>query len=312
MVQLFLFILFIGLFIYGMTLLKSGLTNLSSESLKRRILQVTDAPWKGILLGTGITAIMQSSSAVLVITIGLISARLLTFPQSIGIILGTNIGTTVTAELITFNIESAIIPIAIIGGFLTIIKKKNLHHTGIILLGISAVFGAMWGLEYAAGPLQKMEFTTQMLLILDEHHFYAVIAGILLTALIQSSSATTGIVMVFLTQGSMDLDTGIAIVLGANIGTCLDVFIASIGSGKEARLTAYAQVWLNIIGVIVFYPFIGVLSTLGQQLADLPDVQIAHVSVIFNILSSLMVLPFAKHYGQLIMKLHDRKRGTPS
>lgn len=306
--QLILFILFIGLFIYGMSLLKSGLTNLSSKSLKKRILKVTDTPWKGVIFGTFITALMQSSSAVLVITIGLVAARLLTFPQSIGIILGTNIGSTVTTELITFNIDYVIIPLAIIGGILTLFRKKNFHNYGTILLGISSVFGAMWGLETAAGPLQKTEFINQMLFTLDENRLYAILAGILITAIIQASSATIGITMVFLTQGLMNLDTAIAIMLGANIGTCLDVFIASIGCGKEAKLTAYAQIWLNIIGVIVFYPFIGALTFLGYQLADSPDVQLAHISVIFNVLSSLMVLPFAHHYGRFIMKLHNRHK----
>ena len=306
MAQLIFFILLIGLFIYGMTLLRSGLMNLSANSLKKWLVKLTNAPWKGVIIGTLITAVLQSSSAVMIITIGLISARMLSFPQSIGIILGTNIGTTFTTELITFNIESYIIPLAVIGAILALTKKKNLRSTGFILLGISCVFAAMRGFEYFAGTLKNIEIVNRLLLTLDENLLYGVAAGILITAIIQSSTATTGIIMGFLTAGSMDLDTGIAIMLGSNIGTCVDAYLASIGSGKEAKLSAYAHIWLNIIGVIVFYPFIGILTSIGLQLAAEVDVQLAHISVIFNVVTSLLVLPFATPFGKFIMKIHDR------
>lgn len=306
MVQLFLFLLFIGLFIYGMTLLRSGLFNLSADSLKKWILNVTDTPLKGVLVGIIITILLQSSSAVLIITVGFVSARLLTFPQSIGIILGSNIGTTMTTELITFNIESYLIPIAIIGAILALMKKKNLRSVGLILLGIAVVFSAIRGFEYLAAPLKDMDLINEWLLTIDKHRLYAVVTGIILSAIIQSSTATTAIVMGFLTAGTMHLDTGIAIVLGANIGTCVDVFLASIGSGQEAKLTAYAHIWLNVLGVAAFYPFIGGLASLGAQLSNQPDAQLAHISVIFNVISSLVVLPFTNQFAKFITKLHGR------
>jgi phosphate:Na+ symporter len=300
------FILLIGLFIYGMTLLRSGLMNLSAESLKKWLIKLTNAPWKGVIIGTLITAVLQSSSAVMIITIGFVSARLLTFPQSIGIILGTNIGTTFTTELITFDIEAYLIPLAIAGSILALLKKKNLRSVGFILLGISCVFAAMRGFEYFAGTLKNVDQMNRLLLALDESHLYGVLAGIAITAIIQSSTATTGIIMGFLTAGTMDLDTGIAIMLGSNIGTCVDAYLASIGSGREAKLSAYAHIWLNIIGVIVFYPFISMLTDIGLHLATESDVQLAHISVIFNVASSLLVLPFATQFGRFIVKLHGR------
>ncbi|WP_102348108.1 Na/Pi symporter [Bacillus sp. Marseille-P3661] len=307
MLEFFLFTLLIGLFLVGMYFLRTGLFNLSADSLKSWLVTLTDAPWKGIIVGTVITSILQSSSAVMIITIGLVAAKMLTFTQSIGIILGTNIGTTVTTELITFNIESYIIPIAIVGGILFIIKRKNIRNSGLVLLGLSAVFGAMWGFETLAAPLRDMEYINNLLLTLDSNRFYAVLAGIVLTAIIQSSTATTGIIMGFLSAGTMDLETGIAIILGANIGTCVDALIAAIGSGREAKLTAYAHTWLNVIGVFAFYPFIELLASLGTILSPHPDVQLAHISVTFNIITSLIVLPFAKPFGKLILKIHDRK-----
>ncbi len=282
-----------------MALLRSGLFNLSADSLKRWLVKVTDAPWKGMITGTIITAILQSSSAVMIITIGMVSAKMLTFPQSIGIILGSNIGTTVTTELITFDIESYLIPIAVTGGLLALMKKKNPHNIGLILLGIAAVFAAMTGFEYLARPLKDMEWVNRLLLILGENHLYAILSGILITAIIQSSTAATGIVMGFLSAGSMNLDIGIAIMLGANIGTCADVLLATIGSGREAKLTAYAHILLNVVGVAVFYPFINILADIGASLAGEPDAQLAHVSVIFNLTTSLLVLPFARLFEKL-------------
>ncbi|MBU8879442.1 Na/Pi symporter [Bacillus sp. FJAT-29790] len=306
MTQLFIFILLIGLFIYGMVLLRTGLFNLSPDSLRIWLAKLTDTPWKGLLAGIGITCILQSSSAVMIIAIGLISARLITFPQSIGIILGTNIGTTVTTELITFDIEAFLVPIGILGAVFLLTGRKNLQSIGLILLGISAVFAAMGGFEYLAGPLRSIEYVDQLLLNLKESHFLSILAGTFITAIIQSSTATTGIIMGFLTDGAFKLDTGIAIMLGSNIGTCVDVFLASIGGGKEARLSAYAHIWLNIIGVMAFYPFINLLTSIGLQLSTAADVQLAHIGVLFNVSSSLMVLPFANSFGRLIMRIHGR------
>jgi len=305
--QLFFFILLIGIFIYGMTLLRAGLFNLSADSMKIWLTKLTDTPWKGFFAGVGITCILQSSSAVMVITIGLISARLLTFPQSIGIILGTNVGTTLTTELITFDIETFLVPLAILGALFLLIGKGGLKSIGLILLGISAVFAAMGGFEYMAGSLKEYELVDKLLLSLDKSHLYSILSGTFITAIIQSSTATTGIIMGFLMNNAIDLDTGIAIMLGSNIGTCVTAFLASIGAGREARLSAYGHIWLNIIGVIVFFPFIHSLSTIGAQLSSEADTQLAHVGVIFNVISSIFVLPFAPSFAKFIIFLHDRK-----
>lgn len=311
MFELFLFILFIGIFIYGMFLLSKGLFNMSGDALKKWIFTFTGAPWKGLLVGTIVTAVLNSSSAVMVITIGLISAGVLKFPQAIGIILGANIGTTVDAEIITLDIDSLIIPMAVLGLILALIKGKAVRNSGFILLGLGAVFGAMWGFEHLAAPLKEMEFVNNMLITIGNNHFYAILAGIVIAGTIQSSSATVGMAMAFLTTGVMELDTAVAVMLGANIGTCVDVLFAGwVSRVKEARLTAYAHTWVNIVGVLVFYPFIGWLTMLGQQLSSSPDVQLAHVSVIFNVIVSLLVLPFANQYSNMILKVHDRKKKT--
>ncbi|RUL51761.1 Na/Pi symporter [Lysinibacillus antri] len=307
MLQLSLFILMIGLFLLGMFLLRKGLFDLSSKKLEKSLVTLTNKPWKGLLLGIVVTSILQSSSAVSIITIGLVAAKVLTFSQSIGVILGANIGTTVTAELITLNIDSFILPIAIIGAILFLFKNKTMRNSGLALIGIAAIFGAMWGFEKLATPLRGLAYIDKILLMLDGNLFYAVVAGALIAAFIQSSTATTGIMMGFLAAGSMNLDTSVAIVLGANIGTCLDAWLASLGSGRQGKLTAYAHIWLNVLGVGIFYPFIGLLATIGTHLSKYPDVQLAHISVIFNVASSLMILPFTKQFANFIERVHGRK-----
>ncbi|SOB98546.1 phosphate:Na+ symporter [Ureibacillus xyleni] len=307
MFQISLFTLLIGLFLFGMFLLRKGLFNLSSKKLEKSLVTLTNKPWKGLLLGIFVTSILQSSSAVSIITVGLVAAKVLSFSQSIGVILGANIGTTVTAELITLNIDSLIIPLAIMGAILLLFKKNGLRNSGLALIGISAIFGAMWGFERLATPLRGLAYIDKLFLTLDGNLFYAVVAGALLTALIQSSTATTGIMMGFLAAGTMNLDTGVAIVLGANIGTCLDAWLASLGSGREGKLTAYSHIWLNVLGVVIFYPFIGMLATIGTKLSQHPDVQLAHISVIFNVVSSLMILPFTKQFASFIEKIHGRQ-----
>lgn len=308
MLQILFFILTLGVFLFGMYLVRTGLYNLSAKKLKDWLAKLTDTPWKGLLLGTVVTAILQSSSAVSIIVIGLVAGGMLTFTQSIGIILGANIGTTVTTEIIALDIDSIIIPMAITGIILLLFKRKNIRNFGLAVLGLAAVFAAMWNFKELAAPLKDMAYIDQIFLSLDNNLVYAVLAGAFVTAIIQSSTATTGITMGFIATGSLSLDAAVAIVLGSNIGTCIDAWLASIGGGREARLTAWSHIWLNILGVVVFFPFIGILARIGTHLATQPAVQIAHISVIFNVACSLIALPFVKPFATFILKIHDRKK----
>jgi phosphate:Na+ symporter len=302
-----LFIFCILLFIFGMNVIRIGLFNISAEKLKSWLIKLTSTPLKGMLTGTFITALLQSSTAVMVITIGLISARIMTFPQSIGIILGTNIGTTFKTELITFDIDRAIVPLAIIGAILFLFQHKKMRSIGMAVFGIAAVFTAMKGFEFLAQPLTSLPVVHNALLRLNDSLSMSLLTGTILTIIIQSSTAMTGIAMGFLTAGLLKLDAGIAIMLGANIGTCITAIIASIGGGQEAKLAAYAHVWLNVFGVLLFIPLIPTLTALAPYIASHKDVQLAHISVIFNVASSLIVLPFATRFGKMILYLHNKK-----
>ncbi|MDP4083461.1 MAG: Na/Pi symporter [Bacillota bacterium] len=306
MLYLLLFIVCILLFIFGMNVIRTGLFNLSAHKLKNWLIKVTSTPFKGMLTGTFITALLQSSTAVMVITIGLISSKMMTFPQSIGIILGTNIGTTFKTEIITFNVDPAIVPLAIIGASLILVKGRKARSIGLLIFGIASVFTAMKGFEVLAHPLTSVPFVKHSLLSLNDSIFFSLITGAILTSIIQSSTAMTGIAMGFLTAGLLQLNAGIAIMLGANIGTCITAIIAAIGGGQEAKLAAYAHVWLNVFGVMLFIPLIPTLVHFSPYLAKQKDVQLAHISVIFNVTSSLLVLPFAAKFGKMILYLHKK------
>jgi phosphate:Na+ symporter len=307
MFYILLFFFLVAVFITGMTILRTGLFKLSGETFKKLLERVTSSPFKAMLTSILVTALLHSSSAVMVITIGLISAGMLTFPKSIGIILGTNIGTTFTTEIITFNINQFLIPMTIIGAILMLFQNEKVRSSGSILFGMSAVFIAIRGFEFLATPLTKLDSVGTILEMLNGSHLLSVLFGTVLTALIQSSTAMTGITMGFLSGGILKLDAGIGIMLGSNIGTCITAFLASIGSGKESKLCAYAHIWLNVVGVALFIPFIDPLASLAPMAASSPDVQLAHSSLLFNVITSLLVLPFAEQFGKWVQLVHGKK-----
>jgi phosphate:Na+ symporter len=306
MLYILLFFVLIGMFIYGMKILRAGLFQLSGETLKNWLARLTSSPVKGILAGTVVTALLHSSAAVMVITIGFISAGMLTFPRSIGIILGTNIGTTFTAEFITFDFDMILVPMAVLGACFMLFGNKKIKSTGYILFGMSAVFIAIMGFEFLTSPLTSLSIVEKILLLLNESHLISILFGIIFTALIQSSTAMTGIAMGFLSGGILHIDSGIAIMLGSNIGTCITAFMASIGAGHESKLCAYSHIWLNVIGVALFFPFIEMLATFAPTLTEKPDVQLAHASLLFNLSSSLIMLPFAERFGNFILFVHGK------
>lgn len=298
------FIVLVAVFLLGITLMRAGLFILGSKKMEHWLKKTTNTPVKGMFVGIAMTGVLQSSSAVMVIMIGLVSTRLLLFPQTIGIILGSNIGTTLTLQFITFNLTSFIFPFVGIGLICLFFKVPWVKSLGFIFIGLASIFAAMNGFERLAGPLMDIPLMQKLLLMMGEHVLYAFIIGIVITSIIQSSTVVTGIAMSFLSAGIFPLETGILIMLGANIGTCATALMASIGAGQEARLTAFAHLWLNIGGVLLVWPFISYLALLSGLLSDQSDVQLAHASVIFNCVSSLIVLPFAERFGQLIAWVH--------
>lgn len=306
MSDLILFIIFIFVFLAGMSILRMGLFNLSGESLKTLLLKVTDKPWKSFLAGIGFTGILQSSSAVMVMTVGFVSAGSLAFPQTIGIILGTNIGSTFITEFMSFSLDQIIIPCIILGCFLTLIPRFIIRSLGLSLIGLSVIFVAMKGFKFLSGPIAHYPITQNLMGQMEEHLLIALLVGLILTALIHSSSVIIGMAMGFIASGELSVTSAIIVMLGSNIGTCITGYMASIGSGYEAKLTAYAHIWLNILGVLLFLPFVKQLEGLAAFFTSNSETQLAHASVLFNVITSLLVLPITRPFANLISSIHRK------
>ncbi len=307
MLSIFQFVCYVILFLAGMAVMRTGLMNISGSRLKNWLLLFTSSPVKGFLFGIVVTILLQSSSAVMILTVGLISAGLLSFTRSIGIILGTNVGTTATLEFLAYGTDEMIIPLLLAGSVCIIFPQSKIRSAGLFFYGLGAVFLAMFGFERLAVPLSKSGIIHTFIEKINEDILFAVIAGCIITAIIQSSTALTGIAMGFMNAHLLTLPAGIALMLGANIGTCADAYIASIGGGKEAKLTAWAHIWLNVAGVLLFMPFIDVFAGAMTSLSPMPEKQLAHASVFFNVIVSLLVLPFSKPFASFVQWIHVRK-----
>ncbi|WP_100406748.1 Na/Pi symporter [Bacillus solitudinis] len=300
-----LFVVFIALFLFGMIVMRIGLIQLGQKKLKDNLYKLTSSPWRGLLVGAVATALLQSSSAIMVITVGLVAAGFLSFRQSIGIVLGSNVGTTVTTEIISFDLSSLIIPMLVIGLVMLLMPTIIAYGIGCLAFGLSCIFIAMDGLEQLAYPLASLPIIHSFFELTNEYNLIGLGIGTLLTAIIQSSTATTAITMGFMNDHILELHSGIAIMLGANIGTCITAYLASIGSGSAARLVAYSHIWLNLIGVLLFFPLIQGLSSLSISLTSIPMMQLAHASLIFNISCSLIMLPFVHYFALFIERLYE-------
>nr|WP_275980254.1 Na/Pi symporter [Halalkalibacter alkaliphilus] len=298
---------FIALFLFGMVVMRAGLFQIGQAKFKKVLHRLTDSAWKGLVVGAIATAILQSSSAIIIMTVGLVATGLLAFRHSIGIILGANIGTTMTTELLALDLSMLIVPLLVIGLVTLVIPNQKTYSLGCLSFGLACIFIAMDGLETLAYPLSSIPSIHSFFDLTNEHQLVGIGIGTVLTAIIQSSTATTAIAMGFMTDNVLNLPAGIAIMLGANIGTCVTAYLASIGSGRSAKLVAYANIWLNVFGVLFFFPLIGWLSTLASSLTPIPMMQLAHASLIFNVICSIILLPFVTYFSKFVEWLHADK-----
>ena len=296
----------ITLFLFGMQIMRVGLLRLSGDYLAKFLYKFTKTPYHGFFTGTVATLFLQSSSAVTVITIGLINAGALSFYQSIGIILGTNIGTVATVQLIALNIGKWAVPLLIIGAVLVLFSNNMVRAIGLFLGGFAIIFLGMDALQMIADPIQRSEFMIKITELPEHQQLIGLLFGIVVTAIIQSSSATTALTMGMIYYQGIPLQFGIAIILGANIGTCFTAILASFGGSKEGKQMAMAHVLLNVIGVVLFYPLIPKLSQIVQTMTVYPPAQVAHAQLIFNIANSLIILPFVKQFERLTIFLSPR------
>ena len=239
----------LALFLYGIGLMGTGLQKIAGERMKRILALLTTSPWAGTLVGAGVTAIIQSSSATTVMVIGFVNAGLMTLAQAIGVIFGANIGTTVTAQLLAFKITKLALPILAIGFAIQFICKKDIYkYFGHFLLGFGILFVGLNMMTQVTKPLVQNEAVRQACIHYSENPMLGLLTGMIVTFIVQSSSATVGLVLALSSVGLISLNGAIPLILGDNIGTTVTALIASLGVGRSAKRAAVAQITAGKIG----------------------------------------------------------------
>ena len=294
----------------GIFFMRLGLEKLLLHKLKLLLGQLTKKPWRSLLLGTCAAAMMQSSTAVSLLTIGLVSADYLSFYQGLGIILGANIGTCSTVQLMAIDLPTDIfLPLLVLSLLITISSKK-FRYIGMTTSGLFSMFLGLTVLSDALGTLTEFTTFIDYIVAAKENSLYGILGGIIMTLLFQSSSAATGIIMVLANDQMIDLTTASFIVYGNNIGSCLSSVIVGFAGVIAAKRLALAHVLLNLFGVLLFLPFTEWLTITATYLtADFAG-QVAIIHTLFNIISSLIVLPIIRQYANLIIFLlpSDKKQ----
>lgn len=312
----------LGLFLFGIKSMSEGLQAVAGDRLRVILEKGTKTPLRGVLTGTLVTALIQSSSGTTVLAVGLVNAGLLTLRQSIGIIMGANIGTTITAYLIGFKLEKYALPIIAIGVFiLFFLKNKRLHYVGQTLLGFGLLFYGMSIMGDGLKPLRSSAFFIHLMSNVEHNALLGVLIGTIFTVIVQSSSATIGVLQELANQGVVTYHQAVPILFGDNIGTTITAILAGIGASVAARRASATHLLFNIIGTAIFLPlfllgifpklvvlftnyvyilipgFEGTWNTLGIKL------QIAQTHGVFNVLNTLIQLPFVGLLAAIVTKL---------
>ena len=299
----------LGLFLYGMNMMGDGLENAAGDKLKSVFDKITSNPVKGVLTGAIVTAIIQSSSATTVMVVGFVNAGLMNLYQAAAVIMGANIGTTITAQLITFDFDAIATLFLAIGAMVVLFSKnKRTKQIGNIVLGFGILFLGLDLMKIAMSPLADSPFFSELIIKLQGRVFLGVLLGMVMTAVIQSSSASTGILVALAATGALPITVAIPILLGNNIGTCVTALISSIGTSKTAKKAAVIHLLFNVIGVALFIPFIGKLGVIVQDItpgmtSEAVKRQIANAHTIFNVLNTLILIWFIKPLVALVNKL---------
>jgi len=303
------------LFLYGMEKMSEGLKKSAGNGMRNILAALTNNRIIGLAVGAFVTMVIQSSSATTVMLVSFAQAQLLTFGQTLSVILGANIGTTVTAQLIAFKLTDYAFLMIIIGFALTVFSKKDSYkHLGESLLGFGILFLGMKVMSDSMRPLRDYQPFIDVMQDL-ENPIYGLLIGAIFTALIQSSSAFTGIVIVLAQQGLLTLDAGIPLLLGANIGTCVTAGLASIGASREAKRVALAHVIFNTAGAVLFLFWIPYFVEIVRWASPISDAtgmeklaaetprQIANAHTFFNVSVALVFLPFTSMLSKAVLKI---------
>lgn len=336
------FTLFGGLafFLFGMHIMSSGLEKIAGGKLEIILRKMTDKPFKGLLLGTAVTATIQSSSAVTVMLVGLVNSGIMKLGQTIGVIMGSNIGTTITAWILSLaGIEddgflkmlkpSSFSPIVALFGIIMIMmsKKEKLKDIGSTLMGFAVLMYGMQLMSGSTAPLSESEQFRQLLTYFN-NPILGVLVGIVITSIVQSSSATIGILQAISMTGAINYSMAIPIIMGENIGTCVTSLLSSIGVSKDAKRVSFIHIMIKIIGTVFYLTvYFGLDMIIGFTFSDdsASPVGIAVIHTIFNVATTVLLFPFSKLLEKLALKaikdngkeekktfIDDRLLNTPS
>lgn len=296
----------LGLFLFGMNLMGEALEKAAGSKLKKIIELLTSNIFMGVLVGTLVTAVIQSSSATTVMVVGFVNAGIMTLPQAVGVIMGANIGTTVTAQLVSIDMNG-LAPVALGIGIILYLfgGKPKTKHIAEVLIGFGILFTGMDFMKEAVQPLSEYQGFTNALLTFGKYPILGLLLGFGITAIIQSSSASMGMLVVLASQGLIPLSSALPILYGQNIGTCVTSLLSSIGASISARRAALIHLIFNVLGTIIFLLFLNKIVVAGVTYMDPNNVarQIANVHTIFNIASTLILLPFNKVIIKMATKL---------
>jgi len=292
----------LGMFLYGMEMMSDGMKLTAGNKMRSILEKLTSNRFLAVGVGAFVTMVIQSSSATTVMLVSFVNSGLLSFVQGLGVILGSNIGSTVTAQIVAFKVTDYALALIAIGALMSLFSKKDsTKNLGFVILGFGLLFYGMKVMSDTMKPLRSNP-TFNSILTSFENPFMGILAGAVFTALIQSSSATTGIVITLASGGSITLEAGIPLIFGANVGTCVTAILAGLNASREAKRVAIAHVTFNILGVALFCFWIPTYAEWMAQTADNIPRQIANAHTFFNIIATVVFIPFTPLVAKLIIR----------
>ncbi len=294
----------IALLLYGMRLMGDGMQNIAGSRMRRILGTLTGTRVVGLGTGALVTAVLQSSSATTVMLVGFVSAGFMALEQTLGVILGADIGTTLTVQLIAFNIlEYAPLLIGLGAALILATRERQYHYVGQAVLGFGFIFLAMSIVGEAAEALPESEMFREILVGLEDAPVLMILIAAAFTAVVQSSAGTIGVALVLVDRGVLDLSLAIPVILGANIGTSATALISSLGTTPEARRVAVAHLLFKVLGVLIVLPIMTGLADLVVLLAGDPARQVAHAHSLFNIGIAALFLPLTRPFAWVVRRL---------
>ena len=290
-----------GMFLYGMEMMSDGMKVTAGNSMRTILEKLTSNKYLAVVVGAFVTMVIQSSSATTVMLVSFVNSGLLAFSQALGVILGSNIGSTVTAQIVAFKVTDYALLLIAAGSLMALFSKKDtIKNLGFVILGFGLLFYGMKVMSDTMKPLRS-DPGFNSILTSFENPFLGIMAGAIFTALVQSSSATTGIVITLASGGSITLEAGIPLIFGANIGTCVTALLAGLNASRDAKRVAVAHVTFNVIGVLLFCFWIPTFAEFISQTSQNIPRQIANAHTFFNIVASVVFIPFTGFIAKTII-----------